>query len=76
MKGRPNVAENGDGSWWVDELGSEAGKSGSRTKIEDGVEWRGRDWRTAIGWGTVRRSSKAGGGDLADTGRGKQSSVL
>ena len=35
---RPNVAENGDRSGWVDRIGSEVGKSGSRTKKEDGVE--------------------------------------
>ena len=38
VNGRPNVAENGDGSRWVDKIGSEAGKSGSRVKKEDGIE--------------------------------------
>ena len=37
MNGRPKVAENGNGSGWVDKIGLEAEKSGSRAKKEDGL---------------------------------------
>ena len=61
VNGRPKVAEKSDGRWG-DKIGSEAGKSGSRTKKEDGMKCRGRDWRTAIEWGTVLGIRETGGG--------------
>jgi hypothetical protein len=60
VKGRPNVAENWEGNCSFEDVGSRAGKSGSRTRKEEGEAGGEADCRMAIVWGSIGEGGKTG----------------